>query len=100
VPDAYVLTPKAKKDLALIWQHIAADSLDVANDVEAAIIRAFDLLSKMPNAGHRRGDLTDRPLRFWQANPHKNYLIVYQAEVRPIRIIRILHAALDARSRL
>ncbi len=62
--------------------------------------QAFDLLSKMPNTGHRRSDLTDRPLRFWLPNPYKNYLIVYDAETRPIRIIRVLHAALDAKSLL
>jgi antitoxin ParD1/3/4/toxin ParE1/3/4 len=100
VPDSYVLTPRAKIDLGLIWRYIAADNLNAANDVESAIYQAFDVLSKMPQAGHRRRDLTDRPLRFWPANPHKNYLIVYNAEVKPVRVIRVLHTALDARSHL
>lgn len=97
MPDSYILTPRAKRDLGLIWRYIATDSPDAADDVEAAIYHAFDLLSRMPNVGHRRSDLTDRPLRFWTANPHKNYLVVYDAEARPIRVIRVLHAALDAK---
>jgi plasmid stabilization system protein ParE len=84
--------------LSLIWRYIAGDSLNSADDVEAAIYRAFDSLSSTPNAGHRRKDLTDRSLRFWPANPYKNYLVVYDAEKRPVRIIRILHAALDAKT--
>lgn len=100
MPDAYVVTPRAKQDLGLIWRYIAADSINAADDVEAAIYQAFDLLARMPNVGHRRRDLTDRPLRFWTANPHKNYMVVYSAETQPIRIIRVLHAALDARVRL
>lgn len=84
----------------LIWRYIAAGNLDAANGVESAIYQAFDLLSQMPNAGHLRTDLTDRPLRFWPANPHKKYLIVYNPEVHPIRIVRVLHAALDAKARL
>ena len=97
MPDAYVLTPKAKRDLDLIWQYIAEDSFDAANHVEAMIYKALDLLSGMPEAGHRRRDLTDRPVRFWPANPYRNYLVVYDAEVRPVRIIRVIHAALNAR---
>jgi plasmid stabilization system protein ParE len=84
----------------MIWQHIAADSVDSANDVEAAIYQALDSLPTMPNAGHRRKDLTDRSLRFWAANPHRNYLVVYDAETRPVRVIRILHAALDVKTLL
>jgi plasmid stabilization system protein ParE len=81
----------------VIWRYIAADSTGAADSVEAAIYQAFDLLSLMPNTGHRRRDLTDRPLRFWLPNPYKNYLIVYDAEARPIRIVRVLHASLDAK---
>jgi plasmid stabilization system protein ParE len=100
VPDAYALTPRAKIDLGVFWRYIAADNTGAADSVEAAMYQAFDLLSKMPNTGHRRRDLTDRPLRFWLPNPYKTYLIVYDAEIRPIRIIRVLHAALDAKSLL
>jgi antitoxin ParD1/3/4 len=97
VPDAYVLTPEAKQDLELIWQYIAEDSFDAANHVEAMIYKAFDLLSAMPEAGHWRRDLTERPVRFWPASPYKNYLVVYDSQARPVRIIRIIHAALNAR---
>jgi plasmid stabilization system protein ParE len=97
VPEDFVVTPRAKIDLRQIWQYIAADNARAANDVEAAIYRAFDLLSNIPSAGHWRRDLTDRPLRFWPANPYRNYLIIYDARARPIRIIRVVNAALDTK---
>ncbi|MEI9979358.1 MAG: type II toxin-antitoxin system RelE/ParE family toxin [Edaphobacter sp.] len=97
MPEDFVVTPRARIDLRRIWQYIAADNPRAADDVEAAIYRAFDLLSNIPSAGHWRRDLTVRPLRFWPANPYENYLIIYDPQARPIRIIRVVHAALDAK---
>ena len=96
MPDFYVLTPRAKLDQIQIWRHIAADSVDAANDVDRAIYRAFELLSEAPDAGHWRRDLTSRPVRFWPASPYKSYLVVYDSATRPVRILRILHAAMNA----
>jgi plasmid stabilization system protein ParE len=97
VPEDFVVTPRARIDLRRIWQYIAADNLPAANEVEAAIYQAFDLLSNIPSAGHWRRDLTDRPLRFWPVNPYKNHLIIYDAQTRPVRTIRVVHAALDTK---
>jgi hypothetical protein len=37
--------------------------------------------------------LTGLPLRFWLVQPYRNYWIVYDPEKKPLRVIRIIHAA-------
>ncbi len=48
----------------------------------------FGALARMPGLGHRRKDLTRRPVLFF---PLYSYLIVYQPEVDPIRIMAVVH---------
>lgn len=91
----YQFTPQAANDLADIWDFIAGDKLQAADRVEAAIFRACDLLADSPLAGRVRSDLTSLPVRFWVVHPYPNYLIVYDPEKKPLRIIRILHGARD-----
>jgi antitoxin ParD1/3/4/toxin ParE1/3/4 len=43
-------------------------------------------LARMPGMGHKREDLTDRPLRFW---PLHSFLIVYIPDSSPLWIARI-----------
>lgn len=95
MPDTFIVTNRAKRDIKSIWQYIAAENVKAADDVETAIYEAFDALCSFPNAGHQRRDLTHRPLRFWTVHPHKNYLIIYNPKSQPVRIIRVLHRALD-----
>jgi plasmid stabilization system protein ParE len=42
----------------------------------------------MPEQGYRRADLTKMPARFF---PLYSYLIVYQPEANPVRIMAVLH---------
>jgi hypothetical protein len=46
----------------------------------------------MPQMGHKREDLTDRPVRFWSVF---SYLVVYDPVSSPLAVIAILHGALD-----
>jgi toxin ParE1/3/4 len=62
--SGYVFHPQAIGDLGEIWEYIAQDSLDSADRVLEEIQAALQSLVKMPNQGHRRSDLTSRPLRF------------------------------------
>ena len=59
------------------------------------MFRACDLLADSPRAGQVRRDLISLPVRFWLVHPYSNYLIVYDPESKPLRIIRILHGARD-----
>jgi plasmid stabilization system protein ParE len=93
--SSYLLTPQAEDDLFAVWSYIAQDSVGAADRVEAQIYAAFGFLSSAPQAGHLRPDLTSRPVRFWTVPRFPNYVIVYDPDSHPLRIIRILHAALD-----
>ena len=45
-------------------------------------------LVPFPHIGHRRKDLTSRPLRF---HPARNYLIAYAPDESPLWVIAVLH---------
>jgi plasmid stabilization system protein ParE len=89
----YEFTPQAADDLFEIWSHIARDSVETANRVEAAICAACDLLAATPLGGHVRKDLSGLPVRFWPVQPYRKYLVVYDPLARPIKVVRILHGA-------
>jgi toxin ParE1/3/4 len=71
--------------------------LDAADKLIGEFYDAIGLMSQMPGIGHRREDLTDKPLRFW---PVRRYLIVYRFEIDTLEIVRILSAYRDVRSLL
>ena len=98
--SGYRLTPSAENDLFEIWCYIARDSSEAANRVEEAICDACALLARSPHAGHMRPDLTRRGVRFWTVTPFKKYVVVYDPETRPVRVLRILHGARNVRAQL
>ena len=60
----YDFHPQARSDLDEIGDFIRADNLDAADQTIAEILSAVRALVPFPNQGHRRPDLTSRPLRF------------------------------------
>jgi plasmid stabilization system protein ParE len=96
----YVFTPQAEDDLFSIWSYIAQDHVEAADSVEDEIYAACGFLVSYPLAGHVRKDLTALPVRFWTIPRYGNYMIAYDPDSRPLRIIRILHRALDIPHRL
>jgi len=59
--------PEAEADLDAIWEFIAEDSLEAADRMIDAIEATIEALVPFPHQGHRRPDLTERPLRFTTA---------------------------------
>jgi len=59
----YRLTSKAKSDLRSVWSYIAADNVEAADRVEAAIYDACAQLAEGPLRGHVQKDLTKLPVR-------------------------------------
>ena len=84
----YALHPEAEDDLSAIWDYVAEDSFDTADRLLDEIELAFERLVVFPNSGHRRPDLTSRPLRF--ANV-RSYLIAYAPDRTPLWVIAIMH---------
>jgi plasmid stabilization system protein ParE len=93
--SAYKLTPKANADLLAILSYVARDNLEAADRVETAIYNACAFLAKYPLTGHARKDLTDLPVRFWTVLRYSNYVVVYDPEAQPLKILRILHRAMN-----
>ncbi len=89
---AYRLTPEAQAGVEEICAFVAEDSIDAALRVLEEFERAFDQLAATPGLGHKREDLTRRPVRFWGVF---SYLVVYDPEGTPLTVIAVLHGARD-----
>jgi plasmid stabilization system protein ParE len=88
----YHLTPEAQANIQEIGAFVAQDSVDAALRVLDAFEHAFDQLAASPEIGHKREDLTARPVKFWSVYP---YLVVYDPASSPLSIIAVLHGARD-----
>ena len=86
------LTPEADSQLGDILEFVAHESETGAMRVRHVVYDALTKLAGMPEMGHIRQDLTDRPLKFWNVY---SYLIVYDPETSPLAVLAILHGAQD-----
>jgi plasmid stabilization system protein ParE len=84
----YDLHPEARVDLDEIWEFIRADNLDAADRTIAEIFAAIRGLVPFPNQGHKRPDLTSRPMRFILV---REYLIAYAPDEKPLWIVAVMH---------
>ena len=75
----YAFHPEAFTDLIDIWEFIAEHNIDLADRLIVEIFDAIHELVVFPHQGHRRPDLTARPLRFILV---RDYLIVYAPDPR------------------
>ncbi len=91
----YAFHPEAQLDIDAIWEFIAEDSLESADKVIDAIETTIGELVPFPHQGHRRPDLTSKPLRFVNSC---DYLIAYAPDERPLWVIAILHGRRDPRT--
>ena len=85
------LSLEAQGDLEAIWRYIAVDNVDAADRWDQRLRMGFEVIALSPAVGHRRPDLTDRPLLFW---PVENYLIIYRAEPS-LEVIAVTRGARD-----
>ena len=91
---AYAFHPEALLDLEEIWEFIRGDSLDAADRVIAEILSAIGALVPFPSRGHKRPDLTSRPLRFILV---RKYLIAYAPDEKPLWVIDVMHGRRNPR---
>ena len=83
----YQLSANAQNDLFEIWSRIALDSVELADRIESEFHQLFASLARMPGQGHARKDLTGRAVLFF---PLYSFLVVYQPDVKPVRIMAVL----------
>jgi plasmid stabilization system protein ParE len=86
----FFLTPEARADPIEIWNYIAEDSIDSADQVVARLYDAFMRLGQTPGMGHHREDLADSRHRFWAVY---SYIVAYRWETTPIQVIAVVHGA-------
>ena len=86
--SGYALHPEAFADLDDIRHYIAQENPDAADRVMAEIFETIRGLVPFPHKGHRRPDLTSRPLRFILV---REYLIAYAPEEKPLWVVTVMH---------
>jgi plasmid stabilization system protein ParE len=84
----YDFHPEAVIDLDEIWEYIAEDNAAAADSVVDEIEAALEALVAFPLRGHKRLDLTSRPLRFILV---REYLIAYAPDENPLWVIAVIH---------
>jgi toxin ParE1/3/4 len=84
-----VKRPLAELDLWEIWDYIADDSLDRADDFLDRVEEKLQSLACVPGMGRRREEL----LPGLQSFPVGNYVVFYRAIDGGIDVIRILHGS-------
>jgi antitoxin ParD1/3/4/toxin ParE1/3/4 len=90
--NSFRLAPEAARDIEAIWEYLARDNVRAARRVRLGLLAACRRLAQHPGLGHRREDLTDKPVLFW---PVYAYLIIYNPATKPLEIVRIVHGAQD-----
>ena len=86
--QGFALHPLAAQDITEIWEHIAADNPLAARRVREELYSAIRGLLPFPRVGHRRPDLTSRPLRFIVV---REYLIAYAPDEKPLWVVAVMH---------
>jgi toxin ParE1/3/4 len=91
------LSTPALRDLHSAMVRIAEDSPRAAVELRTEVTRAAERLGAFPSLGVRRRDWTARPVRLLNLKRFP-YVLVYDYEVSPPLILRVLHAARDLAS--
>lgn len=91
----YAFHPEAFTDLDEIWEYIAEDNIDAADQLLADIHAVLRTLGASPHIGHRRPDLTTRPLRFHPVRDQ--YLIAYARDENPLWVVAVIHGRRNPR---
>ena len=92
--SGYAFHSEALTDLGQLWEYIAERNVDAADRVVDDIFAALRTLVASPHIGHRRPDLTARPLRFHRV---RDYLIAYAPEETPLWVLAVLHGRRNPR---
>jgi plasmid stabilization system protein ParE len=80
-------------DLDEIWDYIAADNIDAADNMRDNIRIAVGLLAEFPNLGRQRRDVANPKYLFWNVPP---YVIGYYFDGENMTVARIFHGSRDA----
>ncbi|MGO4884564.1 MAG: type II toxin-antitoxin system RelE/ParE family toxin [Bryobacteraceae bacterium] len=86
--EGFALHPLAGEHITEIWEYIADDNPQAARRIRQEIYSAISALVPFPRQGHRRPDLTSRPLRFIRV---REYLIAYAPDEKPLWSVAVMY---------
>ncbi len=86
------LSPIAEQDIDEVVTFLAKENPSAAHSFLDALFDAMQLLVDNPEIGHKRDDLTDKPVKFWPFKWH--YLIIYKSSPT-VEIVRVLSGFRD-----
>ena len=84
-------TETSRNDIEDIWQYIAENNPQAANDFLSQLKNKFEFLADDPKAGRERQDVMLELRSF----PHKRYIIFYFPTDEGIEIFRVVHGSRD-----
>ncbi len=90
----FALHPDAFTDLDDIWEFMATDNVAAADRLAEEIFETLRNVAASPHIGHRRPDLTSRPLRFALV---RDYLIAYAPDEDPLWVMAVIHGRRNPR---
>ncbi len=93
---SYVIEVNAWRDIRQITGYISSENPHAADRMYDALMKACEIIGKNPYIGQERVDLTRKPVRFWVVS--RNYMIIYNANSKPVQILRVYNAARDIAS--
>ena len=88
------LAPRARNDLLEAIRWIAKDNPAAARALRGTVAGALGRIGSHPEIGTVRSDLAELPYRFLTLTGFP-YVIVYNSQRLPPRVLRILHGARD-----
>ncbi|NES24792.1 MAG: type II toxin-antitoxin system RelE/ParE family toxin [Symploca sp. SIO3E6] len=91
--NRFKLSHQAAQDIEDIWNYLAQENPQVADNVLDQFRERFVLLTKFPELGRVRPDLASSVRSF----PVGNYIIFYLLLEPGIEIVRVLHGSRDLR---
>lgn len=88
---AVIRTPRARRDLAEIWEFTAPRNPWAADELLRTIQVKAELLARSPHLGRHRDELAPGLRSF----PVGRYILFYRQTEGGIEVIRVLHGARD-----
>lgn len=88
----YFLSQEAEEDIDEIVSYMAYENPTIALKFLDRLYQSMERLADNPMMGHKRQDLSEKPVRFCPFKWH--YLIIYK-DISPIEIVRVLSGYRD-----
>jgi len=89
----YRLSSRALREVSEILSRLHSEaSPSIADNMENRLFAAFNDVGRYPALGHKRDDLTQKPVLFHAVRP---YVIMFRRNGKQAQILRVVHGSRD-----